>query len=257
MGKKTNYRPEELINGVTIVHSNPAVLSKVYSTQMKPLSGNNKIITSMFCKVDNIPLGTVITTRFFKNGLEVANSATTYGSAVVKDTFTVLATHTVSNIDLYDAYRVDVQILNAVAVDPVVWLFVDDYFEDVENYLDVSNTPHTATVVPGASVAATNPIVTTIQLYDIAGVAIAAKTVVDVIVTTDATGDTPSALGVLALSADGKRLQVFTADTSAKFITDATGKLTVTMTKAAAGSLYVAALLPNGKRVVSSIITWT
>jgi len=264
MTRKLNVWSKVIAQDVSVLHVNPAVFRDTYqntdvSNAPVPLRGNNKIAVYAYVKVNNAPLGAVITTYFYKNGVEVKSTSTTYGSAITKDTLTLLCTHTDTYIDDYDAYRTTIKFLSDVANDFTATVFVEDYLEDDSNYLGLADQKiaFDAVLTPGASVAAGNPIVTAIQLRDLIQRDTTGRIQCMVYVTSHAAGLTPSALGVMAAGADGDVIEILTADTSALILSETDGDIDITMTKAAPGTLYLWIELPNGIRYGSGALIWS
>lgn len=108
----------------------------------------------------------------------------------------------------------------------------------------------------GASVAATNPIVTTVTFKDSDGAAIAERGNAFIYTSSDANGETPASLGTAFSATAGTLVQQHTALRSFTAQTNATGVLTVTMTHNLGATFYLN-VLANGKKWTSGAIVWT
>jgi len=95
-----------------------------------------------------------------------------------------------------------------------------------------------------------------LQVADPAGDALLNKYGLEVIVCSDAVGDTPAASDGLAVSGVGAEITVFAAAQHVLFATDENGNLELTVTKSSAGTLYLAVKLPNGEYIVSEALTY-
>ena len=99
----------------------------------------------------------------------------------------------------------------------------------------------------------------TIQLLDFAGNDLAVRGVVYLYFSSDTTGDATSDMDSLDIStntADGDSLAVL-ANNYFMLISESDGDICVTADDDGAGSVYANIVLPNGKIVTSSVVTFT
>lgn len=104
------------------------------------------------------------------------------------------------------------------------------------------------------TIAATGPV--TIQLKDFEGKNLTVKGAVDAYISSDVNGETTSTVTSIVILADGILHKI--EDTKAyHLISESNGSITLTLNGTGANSRYLNVVLPNGKIVTSSIITFT
>jgi outer membrane protein assembly factor BamB len=106
---------------------------------------------------------------------------------------------------------------------------------------------------------ATNARAVTVQLKDDRGTNVAVKTAVRFYLSEAAGGDaivTTAPSGGIAVGASGKVLVVNTAGKDLFCLTDATGKLILTVTESTAKSFHVNVVLPTGELVNGATLTF-
>jgi hypothetical protein len=97
------------------------------------------------------------------------------------------------------------------------------------------------------------------QFNDAAGTAMAIRTSVFVYLSDDANGDSIAATapdGGIAVGTDGLAIPVV-ANKAFQCTTEADGDLDLTLTESGAATWYLAVVLPSGKLLVSTVITFT
>jgi len=107
----------------------------------------------------------------------------------------------------------------------------------------------------GASVAATNPIVTNLQFVDSSGDAVDNRVVCEIFPMDDF--DALATLTACTAGTDGANFGTMGSNSSFMAISEADGDLDVTMTMAGAGRARVGCRLPDGRLFISDEAIWT
>jgi len=131
----------------------------------------------------------------------------------------------------------------------------DAYDADAYITLQTPTSVAGAIFTVGASVAATNPIVTNIQFVDSDGADINARVVCEVFPLADF--DTLVSLTACTSGTDGTSLGAIATNSSFIALSESDGDLDVTMTNGSAGDARVGLKLPDGTLLVSDIMTWS
>jgi len=95
-----------------------------------------------------------------------------------------------------------------------------------------------------------------IQLKDYAGNDLTVRGTVDIFFTSDSSGQVMADVTDCASGTDGDLLELLT-DYYFMAVSEADGDIDVTLDGSGANSRYMNVRLPNGKRVISSVITFT
>lgn len=102
----------------------------------------------------------------------------------------------------------------------------------------------------------TNAIAVTVELLS-GGVALGEQAAVDIFLASDPDGNTVAVAPDGGIVVDtGTRLWQYTTNVSGKYLSNATGNITITMTESTAKSFYVVVIHPDGSTTVSSAITF-
>lgn len=107
----------------------------------------------------------------------------------------------------------------------------------------------------GASVAATNPIVTTIQLVDENGDDLDRRALVQIVAL--ANFDTLASLTALDISTDGTNLGELTANAVIDVLSEVDGDIGITATNGSAGSIQLGVKIGGVLKAISDKITWS
>lgn len=129
---------------------------------------------------------------------------------------------------------------------------------EVRGLLDMLNlAPATATYTIGAEAA--DVITVAVQLKDADGNDVAGKYVVDFYLSDAADGDGvvgTAASGGIAAGTDGAVLAQMVTGKMVRMQCEADGDIDIAITHSGAKTAYLVGILPNGKTVISSAITW-
>lgn len=120
---------------------------------------------------------------------------------------------------------------------------------------DVADDVSGASFTIGVSVAATNPIVTAIQLKDGDFADLTKRAIVKVLALAD--WDTLATLTTFELSTDGTLIGADTANKALTIMSEVDGDIDVTATKAAAGSIQIGVEVAGELIAISDKLVWT
>ncbi len=223
--------------------------SPVFDLTSGPIADYGKVL----CKVTGtMPANSVFKADFYNKDRLLGTTTTGALGAYTNTNFTFSHTHAL--IKAADKVILTLQCKQTTAAYTVDVFFT---LEGITKYDEqLASVFSDVDFQIGASVAATNPIVTTLTFKDSEGAAIAERGNAFIYASSDANGETPASLGTAFAATAGTLVQQHTALRSFTAMTTAAGLLTVTMTHNIGATFYLN-VFANGKKWTSGAITWT
>jgi hypothetical protein len=204
-----------------------------------------------FLVTGTMPAGSIVYSRFYAKDRLLGTTTTGALGAYTNTNVTINQTHALIKSADRVVITLQCQQNTAYTVDAFLMLKgITKYDEQLASlFSDVD-------FQIGASVAATNPIVTTLTFNDSDGAAIAERGNAFIYASSDANGETPASLDTAFSATAGTLVQQHTALRSFTAQTTAAGLLTVTMTHNVPATFYLN-VFANGKKWTSGAIVWT